>query len=466
MLVCPEVMEITRRLKGREQLSDFMALERYQENFYFSVARMTILHAGNRAGKTKVAAKKVCDIATHRHPTICRKGPQQIRVVSESTKLMKKTVVPLVREFIPAHWLKTGSWDTSYHIQDGVLYLKDGGTFQFMTYEQKVEAFRGVPLDIVWNDEQGPVDIFDENISRLGDRRGICINTLTPEKGASYLHKRYTCRAKPGSDIEYFHFNVLMNPYIDRIWQIKQLALMPPKKLRIKLYGDVVSLEGLIFEEFDPRVHVIRPFVVPEGWQIFIGVDLGWRNPTAVTFWAISPNQEVRQIHEMYRTKELIVDTGKRARDLILGKFAQLDFRFGVIDARSARQTSRQTGETDYRKFMKGFGMGPMYMSSCSRDAVINRNDCMHELLMVNPETNIPRYQVSSNCRNTIFEFGEYSTKPDNIDSDLNKKEIPASKNDHAMDANGILAERKPMYRVFDVSPVHLNSPYRRGGIV
>lgn len=466
MLVCPEIIEATRRLKGKEQMSDFFALERYQEPFYFSAARMQILHAGNRAGKTKVAAKKVCDIATHRHPTIKREGPQQIRVNSESLKVAKKTVIPLIKEFVPKHWLLTGDWDTSFRVQDGILYLRDGGTFQFMTYEQKVEAFRGVPLDVVWNDEQGPVDIFDENMSRLGDKSGMCINTLTPEKGANYLHKRYTCRARKGSDIEYFQFDVLQNPYIDREYQVRQLALMPEKKFRIKLYGDVVSLEGLIFEEFDPRIHVIKPFVVPEGWQLFIGVDLGWRNPTAVTFWAISPNQEVYNIYEMYKTKELITQTGERARDIILNKYPQLDFRFGVIDARSARQTSRQTGETDYRKFTQAFGLGPVYMSSCSRDAILNRNDCMHELLMISPETNKSRYQVFSNCRNAIFEFGEYSTKPDNLDSDKNKKEMPADKNDHLMDANGILAERKPTFRMLDMSSIYLSSPHRRGGIV
>ncbi len=466
MLVCPEIVEVVRRYKLKEQMSDFFCLEHYQEPFYFSIAKMQILHAGNRAGKTKVAAKKVCDIATHRHPTIKREGPQQVRVMAESFKLMKKTVLPLVREFIPRHWLLTGDWDTSFHMQDGILYLRDGGTFQFMTYEQKVEAFRGVPLDIVWNDEQGPVDIFDENLSRLGDKSGFCINTLTPEKGANYLHKRYTCRAHPGTSIEFFQFHVLQNPYIDREFQIRSLALMPPKKFRIKLYGDVVSLEGIIFEEFDPRVHVIRPFKIPEGWQIFIGVDLGWRNPTAVTYWVISPANEVFQVEERYNTHELITTTGEEVRKTLTTKYAHLDFRFGVIDSRSARATSRQTGETDYRKFMRALGMGPIYMSSCANDAILNRNDCMHALLMVNPETKKSQYKVFSSCKNTIFEFGEYTTRPDDLDNEKNKKEMPMDKDDHIMSANGILAERKPMFREFDLTPVRLHSPYRRGGIV
>jgi phage terminase large subunit-like protein len=468
MQICVEIAEIYRRLKGEEQLRDFFTLERYQEPFYFSKAKIQIVHCGNRGGKTRVAAKKFCDIMTHSHPTIKRDGPQQGRVVAESFKIMKKAILPLLMEFIPRTWLSNGSFEDSFNRQDGIIYLRDGGTIQLMSYEQKVDAFRSVPLDIIWNDEQGPAEIFDENMSRLGDKKGICINTLTPEKGANFLHQRYTCRAKSGSDIELFLFNVLQNPYIDREYQIRSLALMTPRKLKIKLYGDVISMHGLVYEEFDKRTHCIAPFKIPNKWQLFVGVDLGWYNPTAILYIACSPLNELFIVEEQYEVHELITTTAEKIKKTIEEKYNNLTFRFIAIDARSANQTARQTGESDLQKFVKTFNIGPVLTSSCKSNSIIHRVNCVHELLLVNPETKQSRLKVFKNCLNTINEFGLYCLKENKLDSDGNIDEKPLDKNDHCMSALSFIAERNVKFANYNrrFQSIELHSPYRCGGII
>jgi phage terminase large subunit-like protein len=468
MQITHEVAEVHRRFKLKEQLTDFFALESYEIPFYLSKAKMQIVHAGNRGGKTQTAAKKFCDVMTHRHPTIKRDGPQQGRIVAESYKIMKKAIIPLLRQFIPKTWLLGKDFDDSFNLQDGMIYLKDGGTIQLMTYEQKIDAFRSVPLDIIWNDEQGPVEIFDENMSRLGDKAGLCMNTLTPEKGANYLHQRYTCRAHPGSDIEYFHFDVLQNPHIDREFQIRSLALMPPRKRRIKLFGDVIAMQGLVYEEFDPKVHTVAPFLIPKRWQLFVGVDLGWANPTAVLYIAVSPLNELFVIEEQYETRELIATTAKKICETIEQRYQHLTFRFAVVDARSANITSRQTGESDLKKFVRNFHIGSVKLSSCKDNAVMNRVNRVHELLMVNPETKHSALKFFKTCIHTIDEFGNYVMREQKLDSDGNINEKPLDKHDHCMSALGMVAENRLSFADFtrNFSSVELKSAYPCGGII
>lgn len=466
MIVTDDFIELHRRFALKEQLIDFFSLERYQEPFYFSTAAKQIINAGNRAGKTEIVAMKIVDIITHRHPTIHREGPVKVRVVGNIMREnVKRVIVDKLRKFIPSYALRGKSFDDSWNKLDGVIYLYEGSTIQLMSNDQPISAHRGEALDIVWFDEQPPAAIVDENLARLGDKDGIAIFSLTPEEGATFLHKRYTSRAKPGTNIEFFEFEMLKNPHINREYQVRELALLPDRKRRIKIFGDIINMEGLIFDEFDPKIHVVRPFMPPDGWQLFLGIDSGWSNPTAVTFWAIGPKHEIFQIDERYVTHETIEQTGEALRRTVDQKYGHLDFRFAVFDARSGRQTSRQTGVSDYQKFVRAFGKGPVYLSDCGRGAVENRNDSMHALLLPDYEHRWARYRVTSNCRNTIREFGLYC-RDDKVDNDRNKSEKPKDKDNHSMDANGILAEKRPMWRQIAYPELRLRSQYRRGGII
>jgi hypothetical protein len=68
---------------------------------------------------------------------------------------------------------------------------------------------------------------------------------------------------------------------------------------------------ALVFEAWDPRVHHIQPFTIPEHWPRWLLIDPGWRNPTAMDWMAVDtdtpPNAfGFRPVHiyrEFYRPK-------------------------------------------------------------------------------------------------------------------------------------------------------------------
>ena len=90
---------------------------------------------------------------------------------------------------------------------------------------------------------------------------------------------------------------------------IKQLEALPPKLRKAWLEGDWDIFEGMFFEEFADRpdhyedrqwTHVIKPFPIPSDWTIYRGLDWGYNKPSAVGWFAVSPDNVVYHFLELY----------------------------------------------------------------------------------------------------------------------------------------------------------------------
>lgn len=67
-------------------------------------------------------------------------------------------------------------------------------------------------------------------------------------------------------------------------------AVGSPALVRAWLEGDWSAIQGAFFEEFNPAIHVIRPFEVPEYWPKWRAVDWGYAKPFSVLWMTISDN--------------------------------------------------------------------------------------------------------------------------------------------------------------------------------
>ena len=90
---------------------------------------------------------------------------------------------------------------------------------------------------------------------------------------------------------------------------IKQLEALPPKLRKAWLEGDWDIFEGMFFEEFANReehyedrqwTHVIAPFDIPSDWVIYRGFDWGYNKPSAVGWFAVSPDDVIYHFLELY----------------------------------------------------------------------------------------------------------------------------------------------------------------------
>ena len=62
--------------------------------------------------------------------------------------------------------------------------------------------------------------------------------------------------------------------------------------------------EGLVFQKFDPEVHIVDmdPTRMMPRWQRYLSVDWGTRNPASVIWWARTPDDRLYAYKEIYKT--------------------------------------------------------------------------------------------------------------------------------------------------------------------
>ena len=76
-------------------------------------------------------------------------------------------------------------------VQDSVDFVKvrhvSGGTsvLKFKSYDQKRHAFQGTEQDLIWLDEEPPLDVYSECLVRTMTTNGRLMLTFTPLKGIS-----------------------------------------------------------------------------------------------------------------------------------------------------------------------------------------------------------------------------------------------------------------------------------------
>jgi phage terminase large subunit len=90
-------------------------------------------------------------------------------------------------------------------------------------------------------------------------------------------------------------------------------ALTGVRYLRLRK-GLWVAAEGMVYEEWDPAVHVIDRFVVPTEWTRYWAVDFGYTNPFVLQCWAQDPDGRLYLYRELYRTRRTV---DQHARDIL-----------------------------------------------------------------------------------------------------------------------------------------------------
>lgn len=78
-------------------------------------------------------------------------------------------------------------------------------------------------------------------------------------------------------------------------------------------YGRWAAAEGLVYDGFDPDVHLHKPIVnPPHDWPRYLAVDFGFRNPMVVQWWAVNPDGQLFMYREIYRTGMLVEDVARQ----------------------------------------------------------------------------------------------------------------------------------------------------------
>lgn len=93
-------------------------------------------------------------------------------------------------------------------------------------------------------------------------------------------------------------------------------ALTGVRKSRLR-YGKWVAAEGVIYDEWDPDVHEIPTFKIPESWPRYWVVDFGYKNPFVLQCWAEDHDGRLYLYRELYYTKRLVEDHARQILDKV-----------------------------------------------------------------------------------------------------------------------------------------------------
>ena len=85
-----------------------------------------------------------------------------------------------------------------------------------------------------------------------------------------------------------------------RVEKLRNLEGLRFKRGFLGLWG---SDEGLVFEGFDPEIHVVDTSTsIMPNWKRYLSVDWGFRNPSSVIWWARTPDDRLYAYKEIYKT--------------------------------------------------------------------------------------------------------------------------------------------------------------------
>lgn len=96
---------------------------------------------------------------------------------------------------------------------------------------------------------------------------------------------------------------------VDYIARLDSLTGVRYLRLRKNIWA---AAEGVIYEDFDPAVHVIDPFDVPETWERIWAIDFGYTNPFVWQDWALDEDRRAYLVREIYMTGRLVEDHAKQ----------------------------------------------------------------------------------------------------------------------------------------------------------
>lgn len=341
--------------------------------FFQAGARSTerLFMAANRVGKTEGAGG--CETTYHltgEYPSWWTGKRFNRPIDAWAAGDTSVTVRDIIQEKLLGKFLDMGSglipkhllYDVSRRIapRDAIDTIfvkhKSGGLSQISlkSYDQRRESFQGTKKDLIWLDEEPPLDIYTECLLRTTDTtgakesdNGLMLLTFTPLMGMSETVMSFL----PGGDFTNVKndggkFVIMATwddvPHLSQAVKDKLWESIPPFQRDARSKGVPQLGSGAIFPVPESDF-VVDDFPIPEHWPRAYGLDVGW-NRTAAAWAAIDPESDILYLYsEHYRGQAEPVIHAQSIK-------SRGEWIPGVIDP-----ASRGRGQMDGRQLLQSY---------------------------------------------------------------------------------------------------------------
>lgn len=307
-----------KRRQDRNKLSRYKPYPK-QVEFHSRGAtyRERLFRAGNQLGKTWSSAYEIAYHLTGLYPEWWQ-GKRWARGVTgwalgESMESTRDTLQRLVLG-------RPGEWGTgtipekliidvkrAQGIADSVdcVFVKHASglvsRLYFKSYEKGRSKLQGETLDFAALDEEPPLDIYTEVLTRTNATKGIVWITFTPLLGMSEVVRLFLQNATPDrADISMTIYDV---EHYSEEERARIILSYPPHEREARAKGTPMLGGGRIFPLAESEISV-DAFPIPDLWPQIVGIDFGWDHPTAAVWLAWDRDNDVLYVTDTVRARE------------------------------------------------------------------------------------------------------------------------------------------------------------------
>jgi len=187
---------------------------------------------------------------------------------------------------------------------DSILVRHTSGgtsTLLFKAYEKGREKWQGDTLDGVWFDEEPPIDIYSEGLTRTNATDGIVFMTFTPLLGVSEVVKRFLLDDSPDRNVIRMTIEDADHYSPEKRAQI--IASYPEHEREARAMGVPILGSGRIFPVTEDHIKV-EPFDIPAHWAQIGGLDFGYDHPFGAIKLAWDRDADCIYVTAEYRERQ------------------------------------------------------------------------------------------------------------------------------------------------------------------
>jgi phage terminase large subunit-like protein len=412
----------SNRLAYSSETKQYSPVNAKAEEFHKSKAKVRILPGGNQSGKTTTVSQDHVAHARNMPP-----GCQGI-ALTNTYKDIGKNLWPAYKEWLnPDEW----EWGAGNQRTDNptLIFLKKNGyKLYFGSYEQGRQAHQGAKWWYVHFDEEAPEDIYDEVYRGTLAHHAPIGYSYTPLNGITYTTERLIPLGLDPSQPNFWApkepMSLLENPHVSqeeiRLW----MESLSDKSIQTRIYGYAVSMEGVVYDEFDPNIHVCNPFPIPASWKLYRCIDFGWEHPT-VSLILASDGFMLYVVDEYYQNHRHVSDHA--------ASFKIQEQLLEIVGGGRPRLLGISDHDAQLRAEYLKVGI---HTKAARKEPLLGGIEVVRNLLKVR-SSGEPRLKVFRGCKHTIREFGLYHYPGKDKKGRMKegeKAEHPVKEHDHCMD--------------------------------
>jgi len=310
---------------SRNQLADYRPYAKQME-FHRAGADLSVrerlLIAGNQLGKTWSAGYETAMHLTGRYPDWWQgavfNDPVAMWAAGVTGEVTRDSVQRVLcgrinaigTGAIPADAIKDKAMKRGVADAIDTLVVRWGGggdiqakesLLGFKAYDQGREKFQAETLDIVWLDEEPPMDIYTEALTRTNATDGILYMTFTPLQGMSDVVRRFLMEKQAGT-----HVTTMTIQDAEHYTPEQRAAIIasyPSHEREARAMGIPTLGSGRIFPIAEEVIREM-PVTLPSHWPRIVGIDFGWDHPTAAAWLAWDRDTDTVHVYDAYRVRE------------------------------------------------------------------------------------------------------------------------------------------------------------------